>query len=104
MWFGWQVMKIERVKQLWHLKKLKLDDSATKRIVLDKSKDAVLNAISNPRKINQSLVDAQLARRIDRLVGYKISQFYGEKLREDYLLKGAVSCIEINCRKREGNK
>ena len=38
----------------WHLKEaLKLDDSATKRIVFREiTKDAVLNAISNPRKIN----------------------------------------------------
>ena len=67
----------------WHLKEaLKLDDSATKRIVFREiTKDAVLNAISNPRKINQSLVDAQQARRIlDRIVGYKISPILSRKI------------------------
>lgn len=35
--------------------------------------------MSNPRSINQDLVDAQQARRIlDRLVGYKLSPFYPE--------------------------
>lgn len=38
------------------------------------SKDAVQNALKHPRAIDQSLVDAQQARRIlDRIVGYKLS-------------------------------
>jgi DNA topoisomerase-1 len=40
------------------------------------TKSAVINAIKNPREINQDLVDAQQARRVlDRLVGYMVSPF-----------------------------
>ena len=56
MLFGWQVMKIEKGKHCLAFKRsFKIRDSATKRIVFREiTKDAVLNAISNPRKINQS--------------------------------------------------
>ncbi|MBK8805580.1 MAG: DNA topoisomerase I, partial [Bacteroidales bacterium] len=45
----------------WHLYEvLKLNESNTKRIVFHEiTKDAILNAIENPRFINKSLVDAQ---------------------------------------------
>ena len=81
----------------WHLKEaLKLEDSATKRIVFREiTKDAVLNAISNPRKINQSLVDAQQARRIlDRLVGYKISPILWRKVKGG-LSAGRVQSVAL---------
>lgn len=81
----------------WHLKEaLKLDDSTTKRIVFREiTKDAVLNAISNPRKINQSLVDAQQARRIlDRLVGYKISPILWRKVKGG-LSAGRVQSVAL---------
>lgn len=81
----------------WHLKEiLNLDDSTTKRIVFREiTKDAVLNAISNPRKINQSLVDAQQARRIlDRLVGYKISPILWRKVKGG-LSAGRVQSVAL---------
>ena len=81
----------------WHLKEaLQLDDSVTKRIVFREiTKDAVLNAISNPRKINQSLVDAQQARRIlDRLVGYKISPILWRKVKGG-LSAGRVQSVAL---------
>ena len=46
------------------------------------TKNAVRNAIKNPRKLNLMLVDAQQARRIlDRLVGYQISPLLWRKVR-----------------------
>jgi len=67
----------------WHLsqilgsKKAELTRIAFNQI----TPDAVKNAVKNPRKINQSLVDAQQARRIlDRLVGYKISPILWRKI------------------------
>ncbi|MEC7548870.1 MAG: toprim domain-containing protein, partial [Bacteroidota bacterium] len=56
----------------WHLQEsLKLDESNTKRIVFREiTEEAIKKAITHPRKIDKSLVDAQQARRIlDRLVG-----------------------------------
>ena len=60
----------------WHLYELLgLNKDNTKRIVFREiTKNAVLKSIENPREINESLVNAQQARRVlDRLVGYKIS-------------------------------
>jgi len=38
------------------------------------TKDAILNAVKSPTKLNQNLIDAQKTRRIlDRIVGYKLS-------------------------------
>ena len=52
---------------------LKLDNP--KRIVFHEiTKKAILNAIDNPRVLDQNLINAQQTRRLlDRLVGYKIS-------------------------------
>ncbi len=58
----------------WSLKHA-LDLRAPQRAVFNEiTKRAVQEAISNPRVINEDLVNAQQARRVlDRLVGYKIS-------------------------------
>ena len=60
----------------WHLKEvLDLDPEKTKRIVFHEiTKDAIQNAIQNPRSIDENLVNAQQARRVlDRLVGFELS-------------------------------
>jgi len=45
------------------------------------TKQAIQQALKNPRKIDLKLVDAQQTRRVlDRIVGYKLSPFYGKKL------------------------
>lgn len=45
------------------------------------TKDAVVEAISKPGKVDKDLVSAQFARRVlDRLVGYKISQLLWKKM------------------------
>lgn len=67
----------------WHLQEtLGLTHARTKRIVFHEiTKDAILNAINNPRDINQNLVNAQQARRIlDRIVGYEISPVLWKKI------------------------
>ena len=70
----------------WHLANtLELTDSNSKRIVFSEiTKNAILNAIKNPRDINYNLVNAQQARRIlDRLVGYELSPVLWRKVKED---------------------
>lgn len=68
----------------WHLAKaLKIDDTDKIRIEFNEiTKSAIKNAIKNPRKIKQNVVDAQQARRIlDRLVGYQISPILWRKVK-----------------------
>lgn len=68
----------------WHLEKvLKIDECEKCRIEFNEiTKNAVKNAIKNPRKVKVSLVDAQQARRVlDRLVGYKISPILWRKVK-----------------------
>ena len=60
----------------WHLSdELKLDKEKTRRIVFHEiTKDAIMNALENPRYIDEHLVNAQQARRVlDRLVGFELS-------------------------------
>lgn len=66
----------------WHLfEVLGLKAETTRRIVFHEiTKDAILNAIKNPRHIDLNLVDAQQARRVlDRIVGFELSPVLWKK-------------------------
>ncbi|MDC7706431.1 type I DNA topoisomerase [Vogesella indigofera] len=72
----------------WHLveilnKKKLLKDKTAQRVVFHEiTKNAVLDAIANPRAIAQDLVDAQQARRaLDYLVGFNLSPLLWKKIR-----------------------
>ncbi|MBQ2995972.1 MAG: type I DNA topoisomerase [Oscillibacter sp.] len=68
----------------WHLKNLlELPDEKAKRVTFNEiTKKVVQESIREPREIDQSLVDAQQARRIlDRIVGYKISPVMWKKIK-----------------------
>ena len=81
----------------WHLYELLgLNKSNTRRIVFREiTKNAVLNSIENPREINESLVNAQQARRVlDRLVGYKISPVLWRKVKGG-LSAGRVQSVAL---------
>lgn len=81
----------------WHLaQELELADKDTKRIVFNEiTKSAILNAIENPRPIDQNLVDAQQARRIlDRLVGYELSPILWRKVKGG-LSAGRVQSVAV---------
>lgn len=81
----------------WHLAQaLDLDDQKTRRIVFREiTKNAIQNAIQNPRGIDEDLVNAQQARRIlDRLVGYELSPVLWKKIKTG-LSAGRVQSVAV---------
>jgi len=67
----------------WHLcEVLKLDPTKTNRIVFHEiTKDAITEAIKNPRTVDMQLVQAQQARQIlDRIVGFELSPVVWQKV------------------------
>ena len=79
----------------WHLATLlNIDNSEKCRVTFNEiTKNAVKNAIKEPRQIDQDLVDAQQARRIlDRVVGYKISPILWKKVKKG-LSAGRVQSV-----------
>lgn len=81
----------------WHLfNTLKLKNENTHRIVFHEiTKKAIENAVSNPRKIDQDLVNAQQARRVlDRLVGFEMSPVLWKKIKPG-LSAGRVQSVAV---------
>lgn len=81
----------------WHLyDALDLQEAKTKRIVFHEiTKDAIQEAIKNPRKIDQNLVDAQQARRVlDRIVGFELSPVLWRKIKPA-LSAGRVQSVAV---------
>lgn len=81
----------------WHLfEVLGLKAETTRRIVFHEiTKDAILNAIKNPRYIDLNLVDAQQARRVlDRIVGFELSPVLWKKIKPA-LSAGRVQSVVV---------
>lgn len=81
----------------WHLaQELKLNDKNTKRIVFHEiTKNAILKAVENPRKIDENLVNAQQARRVlDRIVGFEMSPVLWKKVKTG-LSAGRVQSVAV---------
>ena len=81
----------------WHLHEvLDLGKKETKRIVFNEiTKSAILEAVANPREIDNHLVDAQQARRIlDRLVGFELSPVLWRKIKPS-LSAGRVQSVAV---------
>ena len=79
----------------WHLQALLgIPDEQVNRVTFNEiTKGVVTKAISQPRPIDQDLVDAQQARRIlDRIVGYQLSPLLWKKVRRG-LSAGRVQSV-----------
>jgi DNA topoisomerase-1 len=81
----------------WHLREtLQLPAQKTRRIVFHEiTKNAILEAIENPRDIDMNLVNAQQARRVlDRLVGFELSPILWRKI-QPKLSAGRVQSVAL---------
>ncbi len=79
----------------WHLKELlELPEEKTRRVTFNAiTQKVVTEAIKAPRSIDDTLVDAQQARRIlDRIVGYQLSPLLWKKVRRG-LSAGRVQSV-----------
>lgn len=68
----------------WHLAQvLNVDMNKENRVVFNEvTKDAVVNALQHPRKIDQNLVKSQETRRVlDRIIGFKLSKLLQKKIK-----------------------
>jgi len=84
----------------WHIAAILPKGTPYKRVTFNAiTKDAVNEALKNPREIDQSLVDAQQARRmLDRIVGYKISPILTRRVqgaRDGGLSAGRVQSVAL---------
>jgi DNA topoisomerase-1 len=87
----------------WHIQEILKPIAKGKKIVRATfnsiTKNAVLDALSHPTEINESLVEAQQARRIfDRIVGYTLSPIVSRRIqrgRKEALSAGRVQSVAL---------
>ena len=83
----------------WHISKvLKLNEQNSKRIVFTEiTKNAILNSIKNPTKLDVNMFYAQQARRIlDRLIGYLISPILWKEIQNSYKKDVSLSAGRVH--------
>ena len=89
----------------WHLMEiLKIDETEPCRIEFNEiTKDAVKNAVKNPRQLNYNRVNSQQARRaLDRIIGYQLSPLLWRKVKKG-LSAGRVQSVTVRliCEREE---
>lgn len=79
----------------WHISQILPEETNIQRVSFNSiTKDAVLKAIEQPRRIDLALVNAQQARRLlDRIVGYKISPILNRRIQRGK--EGSVSAGRV---------
>lgn len=85
----------------WHVMEILKENSKKKELVFKRiafhsiTKEAIFEALENPREIDMNLVNSQQARRfLDRLVGYKLSPVLWKKVRRG-LSAGRVQSVAV---------
>lgn len=84
----------------WHILQILPQGTPYKRVSFNSiTKEAVIEALKNPREIDIALVNAQQARRLlDRIVGYKISPILNRRIqrgREGSVSAGRVQSVAL---------
>lgn len=84
----------------WHISQILPKNTKIQRVSFNSiTKEEVQKALLHPREIDESLVNAQQARRLlDRIVGYKISPILNRRIqrgRDGYLSAGRVQSVAL---------
>ena len=81
----------------WHLLEVLRPKVPVKRMVFNEiTKDAIQEAVNNPRDVDMNLVEAQETRRIvDRLYGYPVSEVLWKKIGREAKSAGRVQSVAV---------
>ena len=88
----------------WHLADvLGIDMNQQNRVVFNEvTKDAVIEALNNPRQIDQNLVKSQETRRVlDRIIGFKLSKLLQKKIKSKSAGRVQSVALRLICEKEE---